>query len=432
MAKQVGDKIQVEAGDTLYGIYGANWRQLSGYTGDPTKLAVGTLLPGVATSQQKAPTVPTQQQALNPAQNPNVPTPAPQQNNSGLTLKQQMEKGLIPWDDNAIAAENNRIAAGNGTLFKAPSIDVQSIYNKALETPEYKAALSKVDEVNAKIKSLTDAYNTALANEENNPFYSAATLQGKIDKIDKKYRNDILAQNQQLALAQDAVNTIKANATTNLNMALKQYDIQTQQYQQSLQTFNGLLSAGGLNNASSADVAQFATTLGVSTQIIQNLIDTQKKKDVSPQLVQATDSNGNVTIAAVDKYTGQVINTSVLSGAGKGSGGVGSGTASQKLIDAMKADIAGGALLKDVITKYKGKVSDANILSIYNTTSPYGAAKENAQQLAVMFGQTKAVPFAQLSPDEKAAVNQAKIDINNGSHTRDEIINRFPWLATYL
>jgi len=34
----------VKAGDTLYGLYGANWKTLSGYTGDPTKLQIGTQL----------------------------------------------------------------------------------------------------------------------------------------------------------------------------------------------------------------------------------------------------------------------------------------------------------------------------------------------------------------------------------------------------
>jgi len=38
-------RIQVEAGDTLSGIYGPDWKKLSGYTGDPTKLPIGTILP---------------------------------------------------------------------------------------------------------------------------------------------------------------------------------------------------------------------------------------------------------------------------------------------------------------------------------------------------------------------------------------------------
>ena len=46
MAKTLPNgQIKVEAGDTLYGIYGANWKTLSGYAGDPKKLPIGTVLP---------------------------------------------------------------------------------------------------------------------------------------------------------------------------------------------------------------------------------------------------------------------------------------------------------------------------------------------------------------------------------------------------
>ncbi len=46
MAKTLPDgRIQVELGDTLSGIYGSDWKALSGYTGDPTKLQPGTILP---------------------------------------------------------------------------------------------------------------------------------------------------------------------------------------------------------------------------------------------------------------------------------------------------------------------------------------------------------------------------------------------------
>jgi hypothetical protein len=51
MAKTLADgRIQVESGDTLSGIYGANWKTLSGYSGDPTKLQIGTILPAIKSS----------------------------------------------------------------------------------------------------------------------------------------------------------------------------------------------------------------------------------------------------------------------------------------------------------------------------------------------------------------------------------------------
>jgi hypothetical protein len=42
----------VRPGDTLSGIYGPNWKQASGYSGDPTKLAIGTVLPAPASRIQ--------------------------------------------------------------------------------------------------------------------------------------------------------------------------------------------------------------------------------------------------------------------------------------------------------------------------------------------------------------------------------------------
>lgn len=39
------DMYTVKGGDTLSGLYGSNWQSLSGYTGDPTKLQIGTKLP---------------------------------------------------------------------------------------------------------------------------------------------------------------------------------------------------------------------------------------------------------------------------------------------------------------------------------------------------------------------------------------------------
>jgi hypothetical protein len=58
MAKTLSNgQIEVEKGDTLYGIYGSDWKNLSGYTGDPTKLAVGTVLPAISTPSSSGSTI---------------------------------------------------------------------------------------------------------------------------------------------------------------------------------------------------------------------------------------------------------------------------------------------------------------------------------------------------------------------------------------
>lgn len=66
--------ITVQPGQTLSGIYGNNWKQASGYNGDPTKLAVGTVLPAPASFTHPANTsIPT-----GSTYTPPPPTPMPQ------------------------------------------------------------------------------------------------------------------------------------------------------------------------------------------------------------------------------------------------------------------------------------------------------------------------------------------------------------------
>ena len=48
MPKTLPDgKIEVEKGDTLWDIYGSDWKNASGYSGDPKKLKIGSVLPAV-------------------------------------------------------------------------------------------------------------------------------------------------------------------------------------------------------------------------------------------------------------------------------------------------------------------------------------------------------------------------------------------------
>lgn len=56
----------VKSGDTLSQLYGPNWQQLSGYTGDPRKLQIGTQLPDLPTSSNPS------------AVSPNLSSPAAQ------------------------------------------------------------------------------------------------------------------------------------------------------------------------------------------------------------------------------------------------------------------------------------------------------------------------------------------------------------------
>lgn len=73
-----GQTYTVKAGDTLYDIYGPNWKQLSGYTGDPTKLQIGTVLPAPPTGGQAGQTAQTDtRQYIQDPNNPYASIPNP-------------------------------------------------------------------------------------------------------------------------------------------------------------------------------------------------------------------------------------------------------------------------------------------------------------------------------------------------------------------
>jgi LysM domain. len=68
--------ITVQAGDTLSGLYGSDWQAQSGYTGDPTKLQIGTVLPAPSSNVTTPTPLPSaiNSSQLSPAQTPTIPT----------------------------------------------------------------------------------------------------------------------------------------------------------------------------------------------------------------------------------------------------------------------------------------------------------------------------------------------------------------------
>jgi hypothetical protein len=98
MAKILSDgRISVEAGDTLSGIYGADWKKLSGYTGDPTKLQIGTVLPS------KTPVAPPSGASATPA-------------SSGLLPNTSLGQYMTPEEQQAkLIAEQAILGSGNAT-----------------------------------------------------------------------------------------------------------------------------------------------------------------------------------------------------------------------------------------------------------------------------------------------------------------------------
>lgn len=239
---------------------------------------------------------------------------------------------------------------------------------------------SGITELQDQLSNYANEFAKQRAIINDNPFLSEATRVGRIEKLNKQYQDR--TKNLQNELA-----TKKADIETQLNLQLKQFDINSQAAQQSLSRFNALLEMGALDNASGEDIANITRNTGISSSMIANAIKAKKQSNVQPKIITSTDNAGNVTFTTVDANSGQIINQTSAGRVGKAkvSG------ASEKISDAevqrefmfqLIDDIRSGQGVRDVFATYSGLIDPNDIIYTYNAISDYGIAKETPEELA--------------------------------------------------
>ena len=200
--------------------------------------------------------------------------------------------------------QNQQAAASRASA--VPSFDLIGATNAVYNTPAIQAA-------NKAISDRQQASADAQANINDNPFYSDAERTGQLSKETTQADNDITVQQNILA-------NLNSQAAIQLNAAQGQYNIDDTAYQQKLTNFQNLVSSGALDNASASDLAGMAVSTGIPISMIQSMQSVSKAKDTpagqSPQLIQSTDNQGNLTLLAVDS-NGTVLNQTTIAGAGK-------------------------------------------------------------------------------------------------------------------
>lgn len=183
--------------------------------------------------------------------------------------------------------------------------NLQNIYDQATSTPE-------ITQLQSELTAKKDALTKAVANINDNPFYSEATRTGRVAKLEDRAQREI-------ADIQDQLNLKNADAQTKVNIALQQYDINNQAYQTQLQRLNFLISSGALLNVSSADLADLAVSTGLTTDMIKGIQTKMVEDKVNPTVITNTDDSGNVTVSVVDATTGKTISQNSLGTIGKAS-----------------------------------------------------------------------------------------------------------------
>ena len=169
----------------------------------------------------------------------------------------------------------------------------------------YNEALSGVSDLQKELDAKKAARDAALADVNDNPFYTEATRVGKQAKVNEASVNDINTIESQIAQK-------KADAQVAVNIRTQQYNIDDKNYQNNLQKLNTLISTGAIVNATSSDIAQIAQATGMSTNMVQSVIAKAKSDQVKPQVITSTDDNGKVTVSVVDGVTGRVISQNSL------------------------------------------------------------------------------------------------------------------------
>ena len=174
----------------------------------------------------------------------------------------------------------------------AATLDLPGLYNSLTKS-------SGIADLENKAMQEQTAFNEAQSKINDNPFLSEADRVGRIQKLQMDYNNSTKA-------TQDALAMKKADVQTQLDLASKQYDINSQASRDALSRFDSLLASGALAGASGSDIANLTSQTGLSSTMIQAAIKAAKAKGIQTQTINWDDGT-NMGFAIIDQNTGDII-----------------------------------------------------------------------------------------------------------------------------
>ena len=320
-------QIQIEQGDTLWNIYGANWKQLSGYTGDPTKLQIGTILPApnanVSTGQvysnqpySNTPIITSEQQQLQNALN------KAKQQLEETTAKMEKAKvwvssypgatstSQIPdWVLSASSPEEvkksitpERIKELETTAFQMPTKSFKELWDEVYKD-------SKLPNLEQKITDTKSQLYSAEGKINENPWYSEAGRVGQVRKLYDIAQKDISnltdQYNTELDKVKMIVNSEYKESQTKQELQQKELDYllkkripESQWPANSPETYKEWMLAGGQKGTgmSYANYVKERTKAKVSTRTgIQYKIPTEADVNGFMQWFSKLQATGGVT-----------------------------------------------------------------------------------------------------------------------------------------
>lgn len=248
------------------------------------------------------------------------------------------------------------------------TINLPEMYKQLTES-------SGIKEKESQLADMERKYTEAKGLINDNPYLSEATRVGRVAKLEELHAN-------RTKNLRDEIATAKADAETQLNLQLKQFDINSQQAKQALDQLNFLLESGALNNASGEDVANLTRSTGISSNMIYSAIDATKQKNVKTEVIKSEDDNGVVTVTVIDDK-GNVINQQSLGAIGNKQGSSSSDKFNEvEAVNELIMDVRSGQGVAQIFRTYTGLLDPNLVIQVYNANSPHGPAKESEEELA--------------------------------------------------
>lgn len=213
-------------------------------------------------------------------------------------------------------ANNNNNNSGGGnqqvSLPQRPTIDLAAEYKSLYDSLGLQGYKDAVMAKQQEILALRDETDKAAALINENPWSSAANRTGRLAKLEDAYNRKAQVLSAQAALEQQKYTDAYNELNTQMNLKTQQYNIDTGNLDWSLNQLNSLLSLGALDNASADSLVNIASQVGMTSDMINSMVQMQKNARMKPTLLQHTDDFGNVTATLMDANTGNVISQQSL------------------------------------------------------------------------------------------------------------------------
>lgn len=239
------------------------------------------------------------------------------QQQTQIQPEQMAQAGIAPIQVGDLQAQAiNGLSAGGGGMGTGVGFQGQQPVNLL----DMYSLIKQNTGISEKQQQLVDSekqYLEARSEISNNPFASASIIDNKLRRLRQTYEKETQPIRDEIAMKQ-------ADADTQLQLQMKQLDINNQMAQQALQQFEFLLSSGALSNASGQDIANITRQTGLSSTMIQNAINQAKKANATPPKIVQYDDGTNQGYVMIDPDTGQIVGRQVIAGSKPSSSGSGS------------------------------------------------------------------------------------------------------------